>query len=299
MTRNLEETTGSTVVSYTKEEGMKSLDISAAQAGRIVIGGDLEVNRLGFGSMRLTGPGIWGEPVDREEAKAVLRRAVELGTTFIDTADSYGPHVSEDLIAEALYPYPQDLMIATKGGLERTGPDRWPHNARPEHLKAACEGSLRRLRLERIPLYQLHRPDQNVPYEESVGALVELQQQGKIQHVGVSNVDERLLGIARGMTNVVSVQNRYNFGDRESEALVDLCERDGMAFLPWAPMHDIADKELASIAVSHHATTRQVVLAWLLARSPAILPIPGTGSVAHLEENIAAAGLRLDPDEVH
>jgi pyridoxine 4-dehydrogenase len=278
---------------------MESINISAAQAGTIVIADDLAVNRLGFGSMRLTGPGIWGEPADRDEAKAVLRRAVELGTNFIDTADSYGPHVSENLIAEALYPYPEDLVIATKGGLERTGPDRWPHNARPEHLKAACEGSLRRLRLERIPLYQLHRPDVNVPYEESVGALVELQQEGKIHHIGVSNVDERLLGIAREMTNVASVQNRYNFGDRESEALVDLCEREGMAFLPWAPMHDIPEQELASIAANHHVTTRQVVLAWLLARSPAIVPIPGTASVAHLEANIAAAGLRLDPDEMH
>src|SRR4051794_8511553 len=272
------------------EQTMESINISAAQAGTIVIGDDLEVNRLGFGSMRLTGPGIWGEPADRDEAKAVLRRAVELGTNFIDTADSYGPYVSENLIAEALHPYPEDLIIATKGGLERTGPDRWPHNGRPEHLKAACDGSLRRLRLERIPLYQLHRPDANVPYEESVGALVELQQQGKIHHIGVSNVDERLLGIARTMTNVASVQNRYNFGDRESETLVDLCEREGMAFLPWAPMHDIPEQELATIATNHHATTRQIALAWLLARSPAILPIPGTASVTHLETNIAAAG---------
>jgi pyridoxine 4-dehydrogenase len=277
---------------------MEATNISAAQSGTIVIGGDLDVNRLGFGAMRLTGPGIWGQPADREEAKAVLRRAVELGTNFIDTADSYGPHVSESLIAEALHPYPEDLIIATKGGLERTGPDRWPHNARPEHLKAACEGSLQRLRLERIPLYQLHRPDPAVPYEESVGALVDLKQEGKIHHIGVSNVDEPLLSIAQSMTNVASVQNRYNVGDRESEALVDVCEREGMVFLPWAPMHDIAGSELATIAASHHATTRQVVLAWLLARSPAILPIPGTGSVAHLETNVAAAGLRLDPDEV-
>ncbi|MCU1464155.1 MAG: putative oxidoreductase [Actinomycetia bacterium] len=277
---------------------MEASNISASQAGTLVIGGDLDVNRLGFGAMRLTGPGIWGQPADREEAKAVLRRAVELGTNFIDTADSYGPHVSESLIAEALYPYPDDLVIATKGGLERTGPDRWPHNARPEHLKAACEGSLQRLRLERIPLYQLHRPDPAVPYEDSVGALVELAQEGKIHHIGVSNVDQRLMSVARAMTKVASVQNRYNFGDRESEALVDMCEREGTAFLPWAPMHDIAENEVATIAASHHATTRQVVLAWLLARSPAILPIPGTGSVAHLEANVAAAGLRLEPDEI-
>ncbi|MDQ1381219.1 MAG: pyridoxine 4-dehydrogenase [Actinomycetota bacterium] len=277
---------------------MEATNISAAQAGTLVIGDDLDINRLGFGAMRLTGPGIWGPPADREEAKAVLRRAVELGTNFIDTADSYGPHVSESLIAEALYPYPDDLVIATKGGLERTGPDRWPHNARPEHLKAACEGSLQRLRLERIPLYQLHRPDPAVPYEESVGALVELEQEGKIHHIGVSNVDQRLLSIARAMTKVASVQNRYNFGDRESDALVDMCEREGMAFLPWAPMHDIVENELSTIAARHHATTRQVVLAWLLARSPAILPIPGTGSVVHLETNVAAAGLRLEPNEI-
>jgi len=277
---------------------MESIDISAAHAGTITIGADLAVNRLGFGSMRLTGPGIWGEPADRDEAKAVLQRAVELGTNFIDTADSYGPHVSENLIAEALYPYPDDLVIATKGGLERTGPDRWPHNARPEHLKAACEGSLRRLRLERIPLYQLHRPDVSVPYEESVGALVELQQEGKVHHIGVSNIDERLLKLARETTEVASVQNRYNFGDRESEAIVETCEREGMAFLPWAPMHDIPEPDLTTIAANHHTTTRQVVLAWLLRRSPAILPIPGTGSVAHLEANIAAAGLRLDPNEL-
>jgi pyridoxine 4-dehydrogenase len=278
---------------------VESINISAAQAGTIVIGADLAVNRLGFGSMRLTGPGIWGEPADRDEAKAVLRRAIELGTNFIDTADSYGPHVSENLIAEALYPYPEDLVIATKGGLERTGPDRWPHNARPEHLKAACEGSLRRLRLERIPLYQLHRPDTDVPYEESVGALVELQHQGKIQHIGVSNVDERLLNVARETASVASVQNRYNFGDRESDAIVDTCDREGMAFLPWAPMHDIAEQQLATIAERHDATTRQIVLAWLLTRSPAILPIPGTGSVAHLEANVAAASLHLDADEMH
>jgi aryl-alcohol dehydrogenase-like predicted oxidoreductase len=278
---------------------MESINISAAQAGTLVIGGDLPVHRLGFGSMRLTGPGIWGEPADRDEAKAVLRRAVQLGVNFIDTADSYGPYVSENLIAEALYPYPDDLVIATKGGLERTGPDRWPHNARPEHLKAACEGSLHRLRLEQIPLYQLHRPDPAVPYEDSIGALVELKREGKIRHIGVSNVDQRLLEIAQQLTEVASVQNRYNFGDRESDALVDTCEREEMAFLPWAPMHDLAENELATIAANHHATRQQVVLAWLLARSPAILPIPGTGSVAHLEANVAAAALHLDAHEVH
>jgi pyridoxine 4-dehydrogenase len=278
---------------------MESMHVSAAHAGTIVIGGDLPVHRLGFGSMRLTGPGIWGEPADRDQAKAVLRRAVELGINFIDTADSYGPCVSENLIAEALYPYPEDLVIATKGGLERTGPDRWPHNARPEHLKAACEGSLRRLHLEQIPLYQLHRPDPTVPYEDSVGALVELRQEGKIRHIGVSNVDKRLLNLARGLTKIASVQNRYNFGDRESDALIDVCEREGMAFLPWAPIHDLAEDELAGMAASHHATRQQLVLAWLLARSPSILPIPGTGSVAHLEANVAAAGLHLDANQMH
>jgi pyridoxine 4-dehydrogenase len=277
---------------------MDATNSPAAQAGTIVIGGDLHANRLGFGAMRLTGPGIWGEPADRDEAKAVLRRAVELGVNFIDTADSYGPDVSETLIAEALHPYPEDLVIATKGGLERTGPNRWPHNARPEHLKAACEGSLRRLGLERIPLYQLHRPDPAVPYEDSVGALIDLKTEGKVQHIGVSNVDEQQLKTARSMTDVVSVQNRYNFGDRESEAIVDTCERDGMAFLPWAPIHDISDKQLAPVAARHHVDAREVVLAWLLARSPAMLPIPGTGSVAHLESNVAAAGLRIDANEL-
>src|SRR3954447_16703460 len=207
--------------------------LPAHAAGTFTLGGDLPVHRMGFGAMRITGSGIWGSPADHDEALAVLRRAVELGVDFIDTADSYGPYVSENLIAEALHPYPEDLIIATKGGLERTGPDRWPHNARPEHLKAACEGSLRRLRLERIPLYQLHRPDVSVPYEESVGALVELQQEGKVHHIGVSNIDERLLKLARETTEVASVQNRYNFGDRESEAIVETCEREGMAFLPW------------------------------------------------------------------
>jgi len=277
---------------------MQKAVLSAAQAGTIDIGGDLTVNRLGFGAMRITGPGIWGEPADPEEAKAVLRRAVELGTNFIDTADSYGPEVSETLIAEALFPYPADLVIATKGGLLRTGPDQWPHDARPEHLKAACEGSLRRLRLEQIPLYHLHRPDPVVPYEESVGALVELQREGKIRHIGVSNVDMRQLDLARQSASVASVENRYNVGDRASEELIDVCERDGMAFLPWAPIHASTGDEVNAVAKRHDATARQVVLAWLLARSPVMLPIPGTGSVAHFEDNVAAASLRLDPTEI-
>ena len=272
---------------------------SAASAGTIDVGGDLTVNRLGFGAMRLTGRGIWGEPPDREVSKAVLRRAVELGVNFIDTADSYGPAVSETLIAEALFPYPQDLVIATKGGLERTGPDVWPPNGRPEHLRAACEGSLRRLRLERIPLYQLHRPDPKVPYEESVGAIATLKHEGKVRHVGVSNVTEDQLRRAQRVTPIVSVQNRYNLGDRQSDSLVDLCEQETLVFLPWAPIQDSAGcAALAEIMARHGATERQVVLAWLLARSPAMLPIPGTNSVDHLEANVAAAGLALDPHEV-
>jgi pyridoxine 4-dehydrogenase len=272
---------------------------TASAAGTIDVGGDLTVNRLGFGAMRITGRGIWGEPPDRDEAKAVLRRAVELEVNFIDTADSYGPEVSEALIAEALYPYPDDLVIATKGGLERPGPGRWPANGRPEHLKEACEGSLRRLRLEQIPLYQFHRPDPKVPLEESIGALVELRDQGKIRHVGVSNVTEEQLRQAQGLVPVVSVQNRYNLGDRGAEPLVDLCEQETLVFLPWAPIQDLdRNQVLREVAERHQATPRQVVLAWLLARSPAILPIPGTGTVAHLEENVAAAGLRLSPEEV-
>jgi aryl-alcohol dehydrogenase-like predicted oxidoreductase len=269
-----------------------------AQHGRTIdIGGDLTVNRLGFGAMRITGKGIWGEPPDRDEAKAVLRRAVELGTNFIDTADSYGPEVSETLIAEALHPYPDDLVIATKGGLERTGPGRWPSNAHPDHLKQACEGSLRRLRLDEIAVYQLHRPDPSVPYEESVGALVELKEQGKIRHIGISNVDESQLRIAQHLTPVVSIQNRYNYGDRDSESLIDLSEQEDLAFLPYAPISDNGGP-IKAIAKRHNAATRQVVLAWLLARSPQMVPIPGTGSVAHLEDNIAAASLQLEPAEV-
>jgi aryl-alcohol dehydrogenase-like predicted oxidoreductase len=273
--------------------------VTAAAAGTIGIGGDLTVNRLGYGAMQVTGEGIWGEPPDRDEALAVLRRAVELGVNFIDTADSYGPGVSETLIAEALYPYPDDLVIATKGGLERPGPGPWPANGRPEHLKQACEGSLQRLRLEQIPLYQLHRPDPEVALEESVGALVELRDQGKIRHIGLSNVYEEQLRRAQRLTAVVSVQNRYNLGDRASDPLIDLCEQERLAFLPWEPIQRLG-RHLAlwQIAQRHGADPRQVALAWLLARSPAVLPIPGTGTVAHLEHNVAAAGLRLSAAEV-
>ena len=272
---------------------------NAANAGTIDVGGDLTVNRLGFGAMRITGSGIWGEPPDRNEARAVLRRAVELGVNFIDTADSYGPEVSERLIAESLSPYPEDLVIATKGGLERTGPNQWPVNGRPEHLRSACEGSLRRLRLEQIPLYQWHRPDPAVPLEDSMGALIELKDEGKIRHLGVSNVTAEQLRQIRAMTPVVSVQNRYNIGDRRSEQLVDGCADQGLAFLPWAPIQDLDDNPvLRETAERHGATARQVVLAWLLARSPAMLVIPGTGTVSHLEDNVAAAAITLAAEEV-
>lgn len=277
---------------------MPSKPVNAGAAGTIDVGGDLTVNRLGFGAMRVTGAGVWGPPPDRESAKAVLRRAVELGVNFIDTADSYGPHVSEELIAEALSPYPDDLVIATKGGLERTGPGQWPVNGRPEHLISVCEGSLRRLRLEQIPLYQWHRPDPSVPLEDSLGALVELKAQGKIRHIGLSNVTEEQLRRAQRLTPIVSIQNRYNLGDRRSESLVDLCEQEQLVFLPWAPIQDLESGVVAEVAQRHGASPRQIVLAWLLARSPSILPIPGTGSVAHLESNVAAAAIELSPAEV-
>jgi aryl-alcohol dehydrogenase-like predicted oxidoreductase len=248
--------------------------------------------------MRLTGRGIWGEPASRNDAKAVLRRVVELGVDLIDTADSYGPAVSETLIAEALHPYPDDLVIATKGGLERGGPDQWSANGRPEHLVQACEDSLRRLRLDQIPLYQLHRPDPRVPFEDSVGALVELKEQGKIRHIGLSNLDEPLLRRAQRLTPVVSIQNRYNLTDRESEGLIDLCEQEGMVFLPWAPIQGLDVPAVREIARRLDSTPRQVALAWLMARSPAILAIPGTGSVAHAETNVAAAAIALTSDEV-
>jgi aryl-alcohol dehydrogenase-like predicted oxidoreductase len=275
-----------------------SNESTADAAGTITIGGDLTVNRLGFGAMRITGRGIWGEPPDLDEAKAVLRRAVELRVNFIDTADSYGPEVSENLIAEALHPYPADLVIATKGGLERPGPGRWPANGRPDHLKEACEGSLRRLRLDQIPLYQFHRPDPSVPFGESVGALLELQRDGKIRHIGLSNVTIDQLRQAQRLTPIASVQNRYNHGDRGAEDVLDACEQESIAFLPWAPIQDAKAPAVRDIARRHDATPHQVVLAWLLARSPAMVPIPGTGSVAHLEGNVAAAGLRLSKDEV-
>jgi pyridoxine 4-dehydrogenase len=272
---------------------------TAAAAGTIDLGGDLTVNRLGFGAMRITGRGIWGEPPSRDQAIATLRRVVELGVNFIDTADAYGPSVSEELIAEALHPYPDDLVIATKGGLVRPGPNRWNANGRPEHLREACEGSLRRLRLEQIPLYQLHRPDPAVPLAESMGAIAELKSEGKIRHVGISNVSERQLREAQKIVPIVSVQNRYNVADRRSQSMIDLCEQDQMVFLPWAPIQETDKRVAVAVAAErHNATEHQVVLAWLLAISPQILPIPGTGSPAHAEDNIGAASLELSPQEI-
>lgn len=274
--------------------------MSVEASGVFRIGGELEVHRLGFGAMRQTGPGIWGEPEDPEEARRVLRRALELGIDFIDTADSYGPEVSERLIGETLTPYPAGLVIATKGGLLRPGPGVWERHATPEHLREACEGSLKRLRLERIDLYQLHAPDEKVPLEDQLGTLRELQDEGKIRHIGVSNFSVEQLEAATGIANVVSVQNRYNLGDRSSQDVLAWCEERNVAFIPWRPLGlDGADPEpVKKIAERHGATPSQVALAWLLAVSPVILPIPGTSKVRHLEENAAAADLRLSPEEV-
>jgi aryl-alcohol dehydrogenase-like predicted oxidoreductase len=276
--------------------------VTAAIAGTFTLGGVITVNRMGFGAMRLTGQGIWGEPADREECKAVLRRAIDLAVNVIDTADSYGPDVSENLIAETLYPYPRGLLIATKGGMVRSGPGSWATDGRPEHLREACEGSLQRLRVEHIDLYQFHRPDPRVPFEESVGALARLQQEGKVRLIGLSNVTVDQLEQASRMVQVVSVQNRYSISDRDSEAVLRACEREGIAFLPWAP---IAGGQLTApggpldqTAAHHGATQGQIALAWLLQHSPAMLPIPGTSKVAHLEENIAAASIRLSDEEM-
>jgi pyridoxine 4-dehydrogenase len=279
----------------------KAADLKASAAGTITLGGDLEVRRMGYGAMRITGEGIWGEPPDVEAAKRVLRRALELGVNFIDTADSYGPEVSERLIAEALHPYPDDLVIATKGGLVRSGPGGWEPDGRPEHLREACEGSLGRLRLDYIDLYQLHRPDPNVPLEESVGALAQLRSEGKIRHVGLSNVAEQQVGRAREIVPVVSIQNRYSVAERDSDPLVDLCEREGLALIPWFPLVAGWISEHSGpwdrAARAHEASQAQIALAWLLHRSTAMLPIPGTSSVAHLEENVAAAALGLSDEE--
>lgn len=274
----------------------------AALGSTFRIGGDLPVNRMGYGAMRICGPGIWGEPPNRAAAIRVVQRAVELGVNFIDTADSYGPEVSELLIAEALHPYPRGLVIATKAGLVRPSAGEWKRNGRPEHLKAACEGSLKRLRLERIDLFQLHAPDPEVPYAESVGALAELQRAGKIRHIGVSNVDVDQLDEARAIVRVVSVQNRYNLGDRLFAPVLEDCEYDGLAFIPWYPLGGgplaRSHGALERVAKRYEATSSQVALAWLLTRSPNTVPIPGTLSVAHLEENVAAAALRLSSGDV-
>ena len=292
--------------------------LPAAAAGTFTIGGDLAVNRMGFGAMRITGPGIWGEPKDPAEARRVLRRAVELGVNVIDTADSYGPDVSERLIAESLAPYPHGLVIATKGGLVRPGapqwlqllrprPPQWVRDGRPEHLRQACEESLKRLKLARIDLYQFHDIDPRVPFEDSLGELARLRQEGKVRHIGVSNFNADEIARARRIVPIVSVQNRYNFTDRRSEDVLGVCTRESLAFIPWAPLASGSttklqpggdnDRErgraLDQVAAAHGASVMQVAIAWLLAKSPAILPIPGTGSVAHLEENIAAARLQL------
>jgi pyridoxine 4-dehydrogenase len=269
--------------------------LSAAAAGEFTIGGDLTVNRMGYGAMRITGQGIWGPPADKAAALATLRRTIELGVNLIDTADSYGPGTSEELIAEALYPYPVDLVIATKGGWERPGPGQWTHNASPKHLTEALEGSLKRLHLERIDVYQLHAPDNAVSFEASVEALAKLRGQGKIRHVALSNVTREHIERARRIVPIVSVQNRYSFADRESDFVVDYCEQNSIAFLPWAPLGQAkeAHEAIKKVASDLKATPLQVALAWLLKRSRVILPIPGTSSIQHLEENIAAAALKL------
>jgi len=273
-----------------------------AQSGTFAIGGDLDVHRLGFGAMRLTGEGIWGEPDDPAESQRVLRRALELGVTLIDTADSYGPDVSERLIGETLHPYPDDLVIATKSGLERSGPGQWHPNGRPEHLREACEGSLRRLKLERIDLYQLHRIDPDVPVEESLGTMLELRDEGKIRHIGLSEIGVDELDRARRTAPIATVQNRYNAADRSSEDVLDACERDGLGFIPWFPLETggLAEQggPLAEAAKRHGAEPAQLALAWLLHRSPVIMPIPGTSSVEHLEQNLAAAQIDLSDEEV-
>jgi aryl-alcohol dehydrogenase-like predicted oxidoreductase len=278
---------------------------AAAAAGRITLGKDMPVNRLGFGAMRVTGAGIWGDPTDPAEARRVLQRAVALGVDFIDTADAYGPDTSERLIAEALHPYPKGLVIGTKGGIVRPGPDKWERDGRPEHLREACEASLKRLRLERIDLYQFHAIDPKVPLEDSLGEIAKLQQEGKVRHVGVSNFDAEELARARKVVDVVAVQNRYNVADRSSDPVLAVCERDGLAFIPWSPLSQSArDSHAGSrAALEEWAKQRgvsfpQAAIAWLLARSPVMLPIPGTSKIAHLEENVAAAALRISPEEM-
>ena len=278
---------------------MNKKELSASLAGDVSLGGELSVHRLGFGAMRLTGEGIWGPPKDRKAALAVLRRAVELDVNFIDTADSYGPNVSEELIAEALFPYPTGLVIATKGGWNRPGPNQWTHDASPSHLRKAVEGSLKRLRLDRIDVYQLHVPDPVISFEASVETLAQLRNEGKIRLVALSNVTQEHIDRARKIVPIVSVQNRYSFADREWDHVVEYCDRNGIVFIPWFPLGagKVAGDVLNQIAQARHASPMQVALAWLLRRSPVMLPIPGTSSIDHLEQNVAAASLRLSEEE--
>src|SRR5271163_1362449 len=278
---------------------MNKNELSAKMAGEVSLGGEISVHRLGFGAMRLTGEGIWGPPKDRKGALAVLRRAVDLDVNFIDTADSYGPNVSEELIAEALFPYPAGLVIATKGGWNRPGPNQWTHDASPAHLRMAVEGSLKRLRLDRIDVYQLHIPDPAVSFEASVETLAQLRNEGKIRLVALSNVTQEHIERARKIVPIVSVQNRYSFADREWDYVVDYCERNGIAFIPWYPLGagKVAGEVLNQIGEAHRASPTQVALAWLLHRSPITLPIPGTSSIEHLEQNVAAASLRLTDED--
>ena len=278
---------------------MNRKELSASQAGEVSLGNEISVHRLGYGAMRLTGEGIWGPPTDRKAALAVLRRAVDLGVNFIDTADSYGPYVNEELIAEALFPYAAGLVIATKGGWNRPGPNQWTHDATPSHLREAVEASLKRLRLDRIDVYQLHIPDPVVSFDSSIETLAELRREGKIRMVALSNVTQEHIERARRIVPIVSVQNRYSFADREWDYVVDYCERNGIVFIPWFPLGAgrIAGEVLNQIAQAHHAAPTQVALAWLLSRSPMILPIPGTSSIGHLEQNVAAGSLRLSEED--
>lgn len=279
----------------------KSVTINASAAGTFLLGGKLPIHRLGFGAMRIIGPGVWGDPKDPKESKAILKRTLDLGINFIDTADAYGPEISENLIAEALYPYPSGLVIATKGGLTRQGPNQWAPVGRPEYLIQCVEMSLRRLKIECIDLYQLHRIDKKVPIEDSLGALKEMQQQGKIRYIGLSEVSVHEIQKAQKIADIISVQNLYNMGNRQSENVLEYCEQNNIGFIPWAP---IGSGELAqvkgkidSLAKNKHASPSQIALAWLLKRSPVILPIPGTSSIAHLEENTAAAMLKINDQE--
>jgi pyridoxine 4-dehydrogenase len=279
---------------------------NASAAGQITLGGDLTVNRLGFGAMRITGPGIWGPPADVPTAVRVVQRAVQLGVNFIDTADSYGPEVSEEIIAQALHPYPAGLVIATKGGLVRPGPDVWNPNGQPKHLRAACEGSLRRLRLERIDVYQFHMPDPRVPLADSIGELLRLQKEGKIRHIGISNVSLDQLKQAERLTPLVSVQNRFNLEDRRSDGVLEYCEKKSMAFIPWAPLDSgrhaqqsgSGSQALVRVAERHKVSVGAAAIAWLLSHSKEMLPIPGTGSVQHVEENVAAGSIQLTPEDM-